>query len=175
MIRKILTIPNNEGALKQKSGDVTIFDKNVDQLITDLTETLEAQTTPPGLGLSAPQIGVFKRVFVAHIRNRIKGFVNPKILKFSTKDVAYLEGCFSVPDLYGHVIRPAEIDLEAQDKLGKKSTNHYKGLASRIIQHEIDHLNGVLFTDHIHTQNGKLFRVEKDKGGQEQFVEVPLI
>jgi len=140
----------------------------------DLTETLISQTDPPGLGLSAPQIGVLKRVFVAIVRNRPKAFVNPKILKFGKDEVALLEGCFSVPLLYGHVIRPAEIELESQDKKGKLSATKYKGLPSRIIQHEIDHLNGILFTDHIHDQNGKLFQVKKDKKGKEQLVEVTL-
>src|SRR3990172_122164 len=124
MIKKILTIPKQENLLRQKSKEVTTFDKALINLVEDLSQTLDAQTNPPGLGLSAPQIGVFKRVFVARVRNKIKGFVNPKILKFSKKEIAFLEGCFSVPELYGHVIRPAELDLESQDKLGKKTTAH---------------------------------------------------
>ena len=175
MIRKILTIPNDEKLLRQKSKEVAAFDKSLSGLVTDLSQTLEAQTDPPGLGLSAPQIGVFKRVFVGQIREKIKAFVNPKILKFSKKNIAYLEGCFSVPALYGHVTRPAELDLEAQNIQGKTSRAHYKGLPARIIQHEIDHLNGSLFIDHVHSQNGKLFRVEKDKAGKEQFVEVASV
>lgn len=182
MIKKILTIPKDETKLRGKSEKVIAFDQSLKNIIKDLSETLEAQVDPPGLGLSAPQIDVFKKVFVARIRNRqslspnrIKAFVNPKITKFSKKEVTYLEGCFSVPDLYGHVVRPAEIDLESQDAQGKLSKNHYKSLPSRIIQHEIDHLNGTLFVDHIHTQNGKIFKVEKDKKGNEQFVEVALV
>lgn len=174
MIKPILTIPNNENLLRQRSKEVTAFDKALVKLVEDLTNTLNAQTDPPGLGLSAPQIGALKRVFVARIRNKIKGFVNPKITKLSKKEIAFLEGCFSVPELYGHVIRPAEIDLDAQDKHGKKSHIHYKGLPARIIQHEIDHLDGILFIDHVHTQNGKVFKVEKDKKGKEQFVEISL-
>ena len=172
MVKPILTIPNEENLLRQKSNVVTTFHKSTNQLIRDLAYTLIAQIDPPGLGLSAPQIGVFKRVFVARIRNKIKSFINPKILKFSTSEIAYLEGCFSVPLLYGHVMRPAEIDLESHDKGGKTMKNHFKGLPARIIQHEIDHLDGILFVDNINTKNGKLFRVEKDKGGKEQFVEV---
>src|SRR3990167_6531454 len=145
MVKNILTIPNNK--LRQESQGVTTFDRSLDNLIRNLVDTLEAQTDPPGFGLSAPQIDVFRRVFVAKIKNKIKAFVNPKILKFSQKEVAYLEGCFSVPNLYGHVIRSAEIDLEACDRRGKKSTRNYKGLPARIIQHEIDHLNGILFID----------------------------
>lgn len=172
MIAKILTDPNPE--LRKISKTVTAFDKSLQSLVADLTQTLEAQTTPPGLGLSAPQIGVLKRVFVARIRNKIRGFVNPVIKKFSKGEIAYLEGCFSVPLLYGHVMRPSEIDLESQDVAGKKNIKSYKGLPARIIQHEIDHLNGTLFTDHIHDQNGKLFKVEKDEKGKENLVEIRL-
>ena len=172
MVREILTIPGDNNLLRQKSKEVTAFDKSVTDLVSDLTDTLSAQTDPPGLGLSAPQIGIFRRVFVARIRNKIKGFINPKITKFSKKEISYLEGCFSVPNLYGHVLRPAEINLDWQNTAGKKQQTHFKALPARIIQHEIDHLNGTLFVDHVHTQNGKLFKVEKDKGGKEQFVEV---
>ncbi|OGD85640.1 peptide deformylase, partial [Candidatus Curtissbacteria bacterium RBG_13_35_7] len=138
-------------------------------------DTLEFQTDPPGLGLSAPQIGIFKRAFVARVRNRIKGFINPKILKFSKDEITILEGCLSIPQFYGHVIRPAEIDLKSQNIRGKTSKKHYKGLAARIIQHEIDHLNGILFIDHVHTQKGKMFINKKDKKGKEQFIEVAAI
>lgn len=184
MIKPILTIPDER--LRQRSQEITSFDKSLESLIGDLADTLVSQTDPPGLGLSAPQIGIFKRVFVAKIRkkqsfsakkqsfsaNRVKSFINPKIVKLSKQEVTYLEGCFSVPQLYGHVIRPAELDLEARDKQGKVSRAHYKGLPARIIQHEVDHLNGILFTDHVHDQNGKIFKVEKGKGGKEQLVEV---
>jgi len=170
MIQEILTLPDER--LRQKSQEVISFDQPLSKLITDLTDTIINQVDPLGLGLSAPQIDVFKRVFVARIRNKIKAFVNPKILKTSKSEVAFLEGCLSVPDLYGHVTRPAEIDLEAQDRQGKKIKAHYKGLAARIIQHEIDHLDGTLFIDHVHDQNGKLFKVEKGKKGRQQFVEI---
>ena len=72
-------------------------------------------------------------------------------------------------------MRPAEIDLEANNLHGKKIKSHHTGLPSRIIQHEVDHLNGILFIDHVHSQNGKLFKVEKGKGGKEQFVEVTYV
>ncbi len=174
MIKNILKIPQDEQALRQKSQEVTTFDKSVETLIGDLQDTIEAQVDPIGLGLSAPQIGVFKRVFIARIRNKLKSFVNPKITKFGSKETSFLEGCFSVPDLYGHVIRPSEIDIESCDMHGKKAAIHYIGVPARIIQHELDHLDGVLFIDHVHNQNGKVFKVEKDKRGKEQFVEVPL-
>jgi peptide deformylase len=174
MIENILTIPENNNELRQKSKEVITFDSSVSQIVTNLTETMEAQTDPIGLGLSAPQIGVFKRIFVARVRNRIKAFINPAIIKFSKKEADIMEGCFSVPDLYGHVIRPAEIDLKSQDAHGKTQQTHYKGMAGRIIQHELDHLDGILFIDHVHNQNGKVFKVKKSKTGKESFIEVPL-
>lgn len=170
MVKPVISLPDN--ILRQRSAEIVAFDKNLAELISNLIDTLEAQTNPPGLGISAVQIGVLKRVFVAKIRNKPKPFVNPKILKFAKAEIAFIEGCLSIPDLYGHVMRPAEIDLEACDKHGKTFKNHYKGLAARIVQHEIDHLNGTLFIDHIHDQNGKLFRVEKNQKGKEQFVEI---
>jgi len=172
MKQKVITTADDDKRLRQVSKEVKSFDKNLQKLIEDLTETLETQTDPPGLGLSAPQIGILKRVFVGRIRSKIKGFVNPKIIKFSRQEVTILEGCLSVPELYGHVARPAELDLESQNVRGRKSARHYKGLPARIIQHEVDHLNGVLFIDHVHTQNGKMFKVEKDKRGKEQLLEV---
>src|SRR3972149_8668195 len=175
MIKNILTLPNDNQNLRRKSETVSVFDNNLQELINDLTQTLKSQLDPPGLGLSAVQLGIFKRVFVAKIRNKIKSFINPKILKFSKQEIALLEGCFSIPELYGHVNRPAEINLESQDKQGKKTTSSYKGLPARIIQHEIDHLDGILFIDHIHDQNGKLFKVEKNKKGKEELVEVAYV
>ena len=95
MTKQILKTPDN--LLRQKSEEVVSFDKSLDGLVSDLTETLISQIDPVGLGLSAVQIGVLKRVFVARVKNRIKHFVNPKILKFSKKEITFLEGCFSVP------------------------------------------------------------------------------
>lgn len=174
MIRKILTIPDRNNELRQRSKEITTFDKSIQTTVADLADTMEAQTDPIGLGLSAPQIGVFKRIFVARVRNKIKHFVNAKVDKFSKKEVALMEGCFSVPDLYGHVTRPAEIDLQSQDMHGKKQKARYIGLPARIIQHEIDHLNGVLFIDHVHEQNGKVFKLKKTKKGKESFIEIRL-
>lgn len=169
MIQPFVALPNER--IRQISQQVTNFDKSLKNLIRDLIETCQAQKSPPALGMAAPQIGVLKRVFVAKIRNKFRPFVNPKITKVSQKQGAYLEGCFSVGGKYGHAIRPLEVDIEAQDVSGKKFSRHYRGLAARIVQHETDHLDGILFIDHVYRQNGKLFRVEKDKKGKELLVE----
>lgn len=170
MIRKFLALPDEK--IRQTSDEVVAFDKNLHNLIKDLIDTSEAQKNPPALGLAAPQINVFKRVFVAKIKNKFRPFINARIVKTSKKEGAYLEGCFSVGGIYGHVIRPLEVTVEAQDKNGKKMIKSYKGLPARILQHEIDHLEGRLFVDLAHEQNGKLFGVEKNKKGDEQLVEL---
>lgn len=160
--------------IRQTSETVRGFDKSLQALIDELIEVSLAQKDPPALGMAAPQIGVFKRVFIARIRNKFKPFVNPQIIKYGKEETALLEGCFSVKGIYGHVLRPGEIDIEAQDRYGKKFHLHLKGMAAKICQHEIDHLDGVLFIDHILEQNGKLFRVEKDKEGNETLVETNI-
>jgi peptide deformylase len=172
---KIVTIPDDR--LRQKSLAVEKFDKDLHQLVEDLKTVLQDQTEPPGLGLSAVQIGILKRVFIAKIpplskNPKVLEFVNPEILKYSEKKVSILEGCFSIPQFYGHVIRPAEIDVAAFNQLGKKFKRHYKSFSARVIQHEVDHLNGILFIDHIHAQNGKLYKAVNDKSGKEQLEEV---
>lgn len=169
MIQPFVALPDTR--IRQKSQVVVAHDQSLKNLIADLIETSEAQENPPALGMAAPQIGVFKKVIVAKIRNKFRPFVNPKITKVSKTHGAYLEGCFSVGGKYGQAIRPLEIDIEAQDASGKKISRHYKGIAARILQHETDHLDGILFVDHVYKQNGKMFRVEKDKGGKELLVE----
>ncbi|MEK7581622.1 MAG: peptide deformylase [Patescibacteria group bacterium] len=171
MIKPFIALPDQN--IRQKSKEVVAFDKSIEQIIKDLTETAQVQTDPVALGLAAPQIGVFKRIFVARIRNKFKHFVNPTITKFTTKEATLMEGCFSVPQIYGNTIRPIEVDIKFQDMHGKWQKAHFKGLAAKIVQHEFDHLNGILFIDHVYNQNGKVFKVEKDKKGKEQFVEVP--
>lgn len=170
MIKNFIGLPDEK--IRDKSDEVIAFDKHLHSIVRNLADTAQAQTNPVALGLAAPQIDVFKKVFVARIRNKFKPFVNAKIVKSSKEESTLLEGCFSVRKIYGQVIRPSEITIEAQDQNGKKIVKHYKGLAAKIIQHEIDHLTGILFVDHVRQQNGKLFRTEKDKKGNEQLVEI---
>lgn len=176
MIKPFISLPDEK--IRQKSDEIVAFDKSLTALVKDLTDTAAAQTNPTALGLAAPQIGVFKRVFIARIRNRqslsankFKPFVNARLIKASKKQGAHLEGCFSVQGIYGHVIRPLEVTVETQDISGKTITRNYKGLPARILQHEIDHLEGILFVDHTYQQNGKLFKIERDKKGNEELVE----
>lgn len=160
--------------IRQTSQEVKDFGPKLQKLIAELIKVSFAQKDPPALGMAAPQIGVFKRVFVALIRNKFKPFVNPRIMKYGPEETALLEGCFSVRGIYGHVLRPSEIDIEAQDRYGKPTKAHLKGLAAKIFQHEFDHLSGKLFVDCVSEQNGKLFRIQKDKEGKETLIETQL-
>lgn len=173
MTLEIIALPDTR--IRQKSREVISFDRSLDRLIADLVQTAETQENPQALGLAASQVGFFKKVFVARIQNKFRAFVNAQIVKRSKEESALLEGCFSVKGIYGHVMRPSEITLVAQDKNGRKIKRNYKGFAAKIIQHEIDHADGVLFVDHVHQQNGQLFRIEKDKKGKEQLVEIAYV
>lgn len=161
--------------IRQTSEHVRDFGPNLQKLIDELTAASLAQKDPPALGMAAPQIGVFKRVFVALIRNKFKPFVNPRIVKFGKEETALLEGCFSVHEIFGHVMRPSEIDIEAQDRYGKPQKAHLKGQPAKIFQHELDHLSGRLFIDCVSEQNGKLFRIQKDKEGKETLMETSIL
>ena len=169
---EFVTLPDHR--IRQHSEEVRDFGAPLQKLVDGLITVSLAQKDPPALGMAAPQIGIFKRVFVALIRNKLKPFINPQIMKYGRDETALLEGCFSVHGIYGHVIRPNEVEITAQDRNGKKIEMHLKGVAAKIVQHEFDHLNGELFVDKIFEQNGKLFRIVKDKDGKETLVETTI-
>jgi len=173
MKNNIITIPNP--ILRQKSQNVGKTDSEVPKICQELKILLEQQEDPEGLGLSAPQIGILKRIFAAKIGKTIRFFINPKIFSVSKEKNTTIEGCLSVPFYYGEVTRPKEIDLNFQNETGNATNRHYKGITATVIQHEIDHLNGVLFIDHVHRQNGKIYKVVgRDKEGKEKLAEVKI-
>ena len=110
--------------------------------------------TAPGIGLAAIQIGVPRRMLVIDLsrddeENKPQVFINPEILKVSDDVSTYEEGCLSIPDYYAEVERPASLTVGYVDRDGKQQTIEADGLLATCLQHEIDHLNGVLFIDHI--------------------------
>jgi peptide deformylase len=145
----ILTAPDPR--LKKKSLPVDTVDAGVRQLMDDMLETMY---DAPGIGLAAPQVGVLKRVVVLDIdREDTKTgplfMANPEIVAASDEDVSYEEGCLSVPDHYSDVVRPAKVTVRYLDRDGKQQDLACDGLLATCVQHEIDHLDGVLFIDHI--------------------------
>lgn len=145
MIRKILTVPNNLLLKKSKYVD-DIFAPDVQETIGDLMDTLNA--CPDGAGLAAPQIGISKRIFVARLpgADRIQVFINPEYMHTTESEVADWEGCLSIPNKIGIVKRHPSLIIDAHDENGKKHHFLAEGFSARLFQHEIDHLDGILYT-----------------------------
>jgi peptide deformylase len=134
----------NEPVLRKKCQRVKKIDKKTRKLIVDMAQTMEREQ---GVGLAAPQVGISKRVItVLNLENRrILGLVNPKILKKSQETEIDEEGCLSFPNIFLKIKRAREAEVEGIDINGKKIKLKAKGLLARIFQHEIDHLDGILF------------------------------
>jgi peptide deformylase len=148
-LRDILIVP--DPVLKQVSKPVDVVDDDLRALMDDMLETMYAA---PGIGLAAIQIGVAKRVIVMDLakpdeEKAPRYFVNPEILWASEETQPYEEGCLSVPDIYDEVERPAHVKLRYLDYHGKTVEEDAEGMYAVCIQHEMDHLDGVLFIDHL--------------------------
>jgi peptide deformylase len=150
-IREIVTLP--DPALRRKAKPVTRFDDSLQTLIDDMIETMRQA---PGVGLAAPQVGVSERVIVVEYAEneeaedapkKLYVVVNPEIKELSEEAEAGVEGCLSIPGLQGEVERPLEVRIKGLTRRGQPVRIKAKGWMARIFQHEIDHLNGVVFTD----------------------------
>ena len=148
--REIIIAPHP--VLRKKAVKVTEFDQDLQTLIDDMITTLHEES---GAGLAAPQVNVSKQVILAEYGNdddedippTLYVTVNPRITRFSQETILGAEGCLSIPGLMGEVERAQEIIVEGQNRTGKPVKMKLKGWIARIFQHEIDHLNGVLYTD----------------------------
>ena len=171
-IRQIVYI--NDERLRQKAKKIKQFSPSLKKLAQDMLETMRAYD---GVGLAGPQIGVMQRIFVAEIPSpnddaephpqsgRSYILVNPEIVKSSEALVEGQEGCLSIPNWQGLVERPEWVEVKAQNIDGRKIKLKVDGYLARIFSHEIDHLNGVLFFDHI-TNQEKLWEISpKDPSG----------
>lgn len=173
MIRKILQV--KEKSLREVSKPVHSVDKKVLELIEDMEDTLAAQKDPEGVGLAAPQIGKNIRMFLMSFEGNDKVVINPEIVqlkevpvekvksKKSKKREKLLEGCLSLPHYYGPLKRAKKLTLKYMDETGKTVTEEFTGFLAQIVQHEIDHLNGVLFIDRILEQNAPLYHFHGDE------------
>jgi peptide deformylase len=145
--------------LREISSPVGQVDEEVRALVADMFETMYAA---PGIGLAAIQVGVPKRILVIDLQEPADAedpeskpvkdprvFINPEIVEHSDQDVPYTEGCLSVPDQYAEVDRPDRIRARWLDVDGKPHDEEITGLLATCLQHEMDHLNGVLFIDHL--------------------------
>jgi len=148
-LRKILIEPNE--ILRQKSQNVSVVDKELQTLMDDMLETMYAA---PGIGLAAIQIGIPKRVIVLDLsRNddpkQPMFFINPEIIYKSESNTTYEEGCLSVPGQFAEIDRPDKCSIKYLDYHGEAKEIEAKGMFATCIQHEIDHLEGILFIDYL--------------------------
>lgn len=175
MIKKILR--SGDPKLREISKPVLTIDNKTKAIIADLKNTLAAQKDPEGVGLAAPQIGKNIRIFVASYKAGGAGksffrvVINPEIIESSFKKnpkkksrtLRLYEGCLSLPNYYGPLKRAGYIKLKYLDENGKEVVETIRGFPAQIILHEIDHLNGVLFIDHLLKQKKSLYRLNGDK------------
>lgn len=137
--------------LRNKAEDIDLDDVLLPSLIKDMFETMHNAN---GAGLAGPQVGLNRRITVVEEEvtdgKLFKGvFINPKILSYSGRMLVMTEGCLSFPDMYGKVIRPESIEVEWYDENKEYHKEFFHDIESRILQHEIDHLNGILFIDKV--------------------------
>jgi len=148
-LREILIVPDPR--LKKECEPVEEVNDEIKTLLNDMLETMYAA---PGIGLAAPQIGVMKRVVVMDVSDdkdkpEPLKLINPEIIWESEETSIYQEGCLSIPEQYADVERPAEVGMRYMDENGETREIEADGLLATCIQHEIDHLDGVLFTDYL--------------------------
>ncbi|MGN6747037.1 MAG: peptide deformylase [Xanthobacteraceae bacterium] len=148
-IREIIKLPDKR--LRLNSEPVKQIDASIRKLVADMFETMYKA---PGIGLAAIQVGVAKRVITMDLSKKEDDqepqvFINPEILWQSEECAKFEEGCLSIPDYYEEVERPKEVKVKYLDLAGKKREIDAKGLLATCLQHEIDHINGVLFIDHL--------------------------
>ena len=148
-LRQILTEPNK--ILREKSITVDKVDADLKKLMDDMLETMYAA---PGIGLAAIQVGVPKRVIVLDLSRKDEPkkpmyFVNPKIITKSENNSIYEEGCLSVPGQFAEIVRPDKCHIKYLDYFGQSKELMAEGMLATCIQHELDHLEGILFIDYL--------------------------
>lgn len=184
----IIQTPNP--ILTQKSKTVLKIDKKIKTIIDELKKTLTTTRNPRGVGLAAPQIGINLKIFVTRPKSqdKIKTFINPEIISRSknlveisrenkgksAKDEKKLEGCLSIDNVWGHLKRADRVTLKYLDEKGIQHEEEFTGFMATIVQHETDHLEGILFTQRVLEQKEKLYHIETDDKGKEKLVEIKI-
>lgn len=147
MIRQVLHEPNQElRIVSSPVSDERILSPDMQKLVKDLLETMEKEN---GVGIAAPQIGVHERIIIVETEDGPRAFFNPEILERSFKMVDSEEGCLSVPGTWGYVKRHRSVTVKVKDETGAIKQFKADGLQAIVFQHEIDHLDGILFIDRV--------------------------
>lgn len=132
--------------LRQKAAEVTKLSRKTDFLVDDMIRIMKRSH---GVGLAAPQIGILQRIIVVAPEDmKPTALINPKVIKAEGEQIGQ-EGCLSIPGLYGDVNRPAYVEVEAYDRKGRQLVYELEGMPARVVLHEIDHLEGILFIDKV--------------------------
>jgi peptide deformylase len=177
----IVTAPNP--VLSSKASSVAKVDSIILKLIKEMEEALDAATDPIGVGLAAPQVGKSLAIFVIKPspKAKLQAFINPKITKIESQTVGKvkgktkkLEGCLSLRNIWGEVERAKTIWLDYLDETGKPHHKKFSGFIATIIQHEVDHLNGILFPKRVLEQKGTLYESKKNSKGEDIFEELTI-
>jgi peptide deformylase len=143
-LRQIILFDND--LLRKKSREVEVVDEKIKQILDDMADTM--YNTGNGAGLAAPQVGILKRLVVIDMGQGLLKLVNPKIIKQEGKQQV-IEGCLSFPNVYGKLTRPAKVTVQALNEKGEEIILTGTGDLAKCFCHEIDHLDGVLFTDFV--------------------------
>lgn len=144
-LRNIVKVVENEEFLRKVSKPVKEFDDKLGELLDDMKETMHKNL---GMGLAAVQVGVLKRIIIVEANNMFLELINPEITSQKGSDIDS-EGCLSVGDKHDYVKRPTSVTVRAQDRLGYEFTITGEKYLARVLCHEIDHLNGILYTDKV--------------------------
>lgn len=178
-MKPIVLVPNS--VLTKSAQTVVNFDRTLEKLIVEMKAALQATTNPKGVGLAAPQIGESWRVFITRPKeeSKIRVFINPEIINRSDDETDgvperenKLEGCLSIPKIWGKVKRAKKLTLRYQDERGLSHEESFSGFLATIIQHETDHINGILFTQRVLEQKSKMYETGKDDDGKEILEEI---
>jgi len=186
----IVTVP--EPVLTQPAKTVGQIDKKILDIISEMKQTLIEKDNPKGVGLAAPQIGIPLKIFITKPEedSDMEVFINGEILEFSPemaeierpasakatagKPEKKLEGCLSIPNVWGYLKRSKTVKLKYLDINGQAQTKVFSGFMATIVQHETDHLNGILFTQRVLEQKQKLYRIEKTDQDEEKLIELEI-
>ncbi|HEX6509266.1 MAG TPA: peptide deformylase [Chloroflexota bacterium] len=160
-LRRIVQL--GEPILRQKAKKVHRIDPSIKQLIDDMVETMIAA---PGVGLAAPQVNVPLRIIVTNVDDRLRVLINPEVVEASDETEEGFEGCLSMPGWIGPVDRATGVTVRGLNKSGKSVKVKAEAWEARCLQHEIDHLNGVMFIDRIEDKS-RLERVESQEEEEE--------
>lgn len=179
---ELVTAPSD--VLSQKAQPVLKIDRDIAHLIDEMKQTLLAITHIVGVGLAAPQVGKSLRIFIMKPteKSQIKTIINPVMVasdpipKKQKKEDGNikLEGCLSLTDIWGTVIRSPKITITYLDENGKGHTTTFKGFPATVIQHEMDHLEGILFPKRVLEQKGTLYQSHKNEKGEDIFDEITI-